>query len=61
MLRSAHIVPSKLGSEPQSFIINPWVDFDQFNTLYDKDFLLKGKQAADKYAKSQSRKRKVCK
>ena len=61
VLRSAHIVPSKLGSEPQSFIINPWVDFDQFNTLYDKDFLLKGKQAADKYAKSQSRKRKVCK
>ena len=38
-----HIIPLKLKLKPQSFIINLWVDFDQFNTLYNKDFLLKGK------------------
>ena len=49
----------KLKLEPQSFIINPWVNFNQFNTLYNEDFLLKGKQAANKFVKSQSHKRKA--
>ena len=54
ILRSAHLIPTS-HLEKGAFYINNYVDWHQYNTLYDKDFLAKGTREADRIAKSYGR------
>ena len=45
IMRSAHLIPSGINSDV--FYVNNYIDWDQFNTLYDEEFLAKGIRAAD--------------
>jgi hypothetical protein len=49
VVRSAHVVPS--GTEHESFYINNYIDWDQYNTLYDPDFVQNGKRLAKQLGK----------
>ena len=55
ILRGAHIVPAQEAGggvgQPEIFFVNNYIDWDQFNTLYDPDFLAAGKQLAIKFEK----------
>lgn len=62
ILRGAHVVPAFLeenegladagrtGRKKKIYYINNYIDWDQYSTLYDPDFLKKGKRLADKHA-----------
>ena len=43
--RSAHVVPASVKGK-EFFYINSFVDFDQYNSIYDQDFLNKSYRAA---------------
>ena len=49
IIRGAHVVPAT-AAPVQYWFINSYVDWDQFNILYDEDFEVKGTCAADKIA-----------
>ena len=49
IIRGAHVVPATTALI-QYWFVNNYVDWDLFNTLYDKDFKVKGSRAADKVA-----------
>jgi hypothetical protein len=53
VLRGAHVIPSNVE---EVLYINNYIDWDQYNTIYDEDFESSGKAAADevfsKYARS---------
>ena len=52
IIRSAHLIPGRCNGKDM-FYVNNYIDFDQFNTLYDPGFEEKGTHAAlevaDKY------------
>ena len=50
ILRSAYFIPTS-HLEKGAFYINNYVDWHQYNTLYDEDFLVKGTREADRIAK----------
>lgn len=47
ILRSAHIVPTEREGH---YYVNNFVDWDQYNIIYDPDFMAKGIRVADKFA-----------
>ena len=47
ILRSAHVVPSGNGG---TYYINNYVDWDQYNTIFDPEFLANGIREADQIA-----------
>ena len=47
IIRGAHVVPAT-AALVQYWFVNNYVDWDQFNTLYEKDFEVKGTCATDK-------------
>ncbi len=49
IIRGAHVIPATLPPV-QYWFVNNYIDWDQFNTLYDEDFERKGTRAADKIA-----------
>jgi hypothetical protein len=50
--RSAHLVAARLTSaEKQFFYINSYIDWDQYNVLFDQHFYDIGKRTADRLAK----------
>ena len=49
IIRGAHVVPAT-APLIQYWFVNNYIDWDQFNTLYDEDFETKGTCAADKVA-----------
>ncbi|KAI9750296.1 MAG: hypothetical protein M4579_006529 [Chaenotheca gracillima] len=51
ILRSAHVVPASGGK----FFINNYIDWDQYNTLYEPDFLEEGARVAQRYSKQLGR------
>jgi hypothetical protein len=48
ILQSAHVIPS--GSSGM-YYINNYMDWDQYNTIFDSEFLANGIQEADRIAK----------
>ena len=52
ILRSAHIIPS---GTPGMYYINHYVDWDQYNTIYDSDFFANGIREADVIEKQYSK------
>lgn len=54
--RSAHIVPATLTSGT-IFYVNNYIDWDQYNTLYDPDWMTRGKQIITKVKKNVAKKR----
>lgn len=44
VVRSAHVIPA--GGEKPYFYVNNFVDWDQYNTIYDEEFLLDGLRVA---------------
>ena len=59
ILRSVHIVP---GSKDQNgkqgpAYINNFVDFDSYNSIYDRDFMKKGRDVAKRYTEARNRRR----
>lgn len=44
--RSAHVIPAG-GMGHDAFFVNNWIDWDQYNTLYDEDFLARGIRTAN--------------
>jgi hypothetical protein len=48
ILRSAHVIPS--GNDG-TYYINNYVDWDQYNTIFDPEFLANGIREADRIAK----------
>ncbi len=49
IIRGAHVILATLPLV-QYWFVNNYIDWDQFNTLYNKDFERKGMRAADKIA-----------
>jgi hypothetical protein len=49
VVRSAHIIPT--SAEHESFYVNNYIDWDQYNTLYDPEFLQNGKRLTKKLAR----------
>ena len=49
VIRSAHVIP--ISAEHESFYVNNYIDWDQYNTLYDPDFLRNGKRLAKQLAR----------
>ncbi len=49
IIRGAYVIPATLPPV-QYWFVNNYIDWDKFNTLYDKDFERKGTRAADKIA-----------
>lgn len=49
VIRSAHVIPT--SAEHESFYVNNYIDWDQYNTLYDPDFLRNGKRLAKQLAR----------
>ncbi len=47
ILRSAHIVPT---GRDDTYYVNNFVDWDQYNTIYDPDFIAKGVRVAGDFA-----------
>ena len=47
VIRSAHVVPAGKGRS----YINNYIDWDQYNTLYDVDFINNGTRVADRVAR----------
>jgi hypothetical protein len=49
ILRSAYLVPAVIPSDEsyEAFFVNNYIDWEQFNTLYDPDFKRTGKRLAD--------------
>ena len=47
VIRSAHVVPAGKGRS----YINNYIDWDQYNTLYDVDFINNGMRVADRVAR----------
>lgn len=48
ILRSAHII---LAGNSRTYYINHYVDWDQYNAIYDLDFFANGIREADVIAK----------
>ena len=51
ILRSAHVVPAFTHREAKSsdvYYINNYIDWDQYQELYDKDWIEKGKKKVDR-------------
>jgi hypothetical protein len=48
ILRSAHVIPT---GNAGVYYINNYVDWDQYNTIFDPDFLMNGTQDADRISK----------
>jgi hypothetical protein len=48
IIRSAHIIPA---GNPGTYYINHYVDWDQYNTIYEPDFFTNGIREADVIAK----------
>ncbi len=48
ILRSAHVIPA---GNAGTYYVNNYVDWDQYNTIYDPDFLTNGIREADRIAK----------
>jgi Plavaka transposase len=56
ILRSAHLIPTKSRTEVEDgshvvFYVNNYVDWEQYNTLYDADFEKTGRRLADRWYK----------
>jgi hypothetical protein len=56
ILRSAHLIPASSDSDVKNknrevFFINNYIDWEQYNTLYDSDFKKTGKRLADNWYK----------
>ena len=49
ILRSAHVVPADKAGV---FYINNYIDWDQYNSVYDPDFLVSDYRVAEKFAKA---------
>jgi hypothetical protein len=49
VVRSAHVIPT--SAEHESFYVNNYIDWDQYNTLYDPEFLRNGKRLTKKLAR----------
>ena len=49
VIRSAHVIPT--SAENDSFYVNNYIDWDQYNTLYDPEFLRNGKRLAKQLAR----------
>ncbi len=49
IIKGAHVIPASLPPV-QYWFVNNYIDWDQFNTLYNKDFKRKGTRVADKIA-----------
>ncbi len=49
ILRSAHVVPR--DQDKGVFYVNNYIDWDQFNQLYDPDWMEKGIRNADEVAR----------
>jgi hypothetical protein len=49
IVRSAHVIPT--GGEHETFYINNYIDWDQYNTLYDPDFIRNRDRLAKKLGK----------
>jgi len=49
VIRSAHVIPT--SAEHESFYVNNYIDWDQYNTLYDPNFLQNGKRLAKQLAR----------
>jgi len=49
IIRSAHLVPANQART--RFYVNNFIDWDQYNTVYDPDFMASGKQTADEWEK----------
>ena len=47
ILRSAHIIPT---DNTGIYYVNNYVDWDQYNTIFDPDFLTNGIRDADRIA-----------
>jgi hypothetical protein len=53
VLRSARLVPAKPRAEVENgsrevFYVNNYIDWEQYNTLYDADFAETGRRLADR-------------
>jgi hypothetical protein len=53
VVRSAHVIPAT--PEHETFYVNNYIDWDQYNTLYDPEFLQKGKRLAQQLGKQLER------
>ena len=56
IIRSAHLIPAGMPSDVgrqnhEVFFINNYIDWEQYNTLYDPDFMRTGKRLADYWYK----------
>jgi hypothetical protein len=49
VIRSAHVIPT--SAEHESFYVNNYIDWDQYNMLYDPNFLQNGKRLAKQLAR----------
>ena len=49
IIKKAHVVPAT-APPIQYWFVNNYIDWDQFNTLYDKNFKTKGMRTTDKIA-----------
>ncbi len=49
IIRGAHVIPATLPPG-QYWFVNNYIDWDQFNMLYDEDVKRKGMRVADKIA-----------
>ena len=51
----AHLIPTKSRTEVEDgrvvFYVNNYVDWEQYNTLYDADFVKTGRRLADRWYK----------
>ena len=50
VIRSAHLVPKDLNQT--IFYVNNFIDWDQYNTIYEEDFLSNGIRTADSLART---------
>ena len=50
VIRSAHLVPK--DTELTTFYVNNFIDWDQYNTIYEEDFISSGIRTADSLARS---------
>lgn len=58
ILRSAHVVPATLDTS-SVFLLNNYIDWHQYNDLYDEDWLDKGTRQAERLQREYLRKERI--
>ena len=55
IIRSVHLIP--VNEKFTRFFVNNYIDWDQYNTVYDPEFIAKRTRVADNWEKSTRRRR----